>query len=103
KNAPLLRDSLALWTAAFDTLPTHGLLGRPNSWAAEHTRMLEDILDEVLPDVLNTVYGMPEPVPVIRLAESVWSACTQAFYLDALDPATATRWREGVSADLRRL
>ncbi|WP_158895143.1 hypothetical protein [Amycolatopsis anabasis] len=103
KAAPLLRDSLALWTAAFDALPTLELLVRPDSWAAEHTRMLDRILDEVLPDVLNTVYGLPEPIPVIRLAEGVWSACTEAFYLDALDPATAARWREGVGADLRRL
>jgi hypothetical protein len=103
KAAPLLRDGLALWTAAFDALPTLDLRVRPTSGAAEHTRMLADIIDEVLPDVLNTVYGLPEPIPVIRLAESVWSACTNAFYVDALDPATATRWRDGVGADLRRL
>jgi hypothetical protein len=65
--------------------------------------MLDGIIDDVLPDVLNTVYGLPEPMPVIRLAESVWSACTESFYLDALDPATATRWREGIGVDLRRL
>ncbi|WP_054816658.1 hypothetical protein [Nocardia arizonensis] len=103
KAAPLLRDGLALWTAAFDAQPALGLLARPASWAAEHTRMLDIILDEVLPDVLNTVYGLPEPMPVVRLAESVWSACAAEFYLDALDPATATRWREGVGSDLRRL
>lgn len=103
KAAPLLRDGLALWTAAFDALPTLDLLVTQNSWVAEHTRMLDGILDDVLPDVLNTVYGLPEPIPVIRLAESVWSACVEAFYLDTLDPAAATRWREGVGADLRRL
>jgi hypothetical protein len=103
KAAPLLRDGLALWTAAFDALPTLELLVRPGTWVAEHTRMLDSILDDVLPDVLNAVYGLPEPIPVIRLAESVWSACTEAFYLDTLDPATTTRWREGVGTDLRRL
>ncbi|MGB3442373.1 MAG: hypothetical protein WBA97_26835 [Actinophytocola sp.] len=70
---------------------------------AEHTRMVDSILDDVLPDVLNTVYGLPEPMPVIRLAESVWTACAEAFYLDELDPTAVTRWREGVGADLRRL
>lgn len=103
KAAPLLRDGLALWTAAFDALPALDLLVRPRSWVAEHTRMLDSILDDVLPDVLNTVYGLPEPIPVIRLAESVWMACTEAFYLDELDPTAVTRWREGVGADLRRL
>lgn len=103
KAAPLLRDGLALWTAAFDALPTPDLLVRPGAWVAEHTRMLDSILDDVLPDVLNTVYGLPEPIPVIRLAESVWSACAEAFYLDGLDPVAATRWRDGLGVDLRRL
>ncbi len=103
KTVPLLSDSLALWTAAFDALPTPSLLVLPNTWAAEHTRMFDRILDEVLPDVLNTVHGLPEPIPVIRLAESVWAACTEAFYLDALDPASTMRWREGVGTDLRWL
>ncbi|WP_328604516.1 hypothetical protein OG943_31320 [Amycolatopsis sp. NBC_00345] len=103
KAAPLLRDSLALWTATFDALPALDLLVRPSSWAAEHTRMLDHMLGDVLPDVLNTVYGLPEPIPVVRLAESVWLACTEAFNLDALGPAATARWREGVGADLQRL
>ncbi|MEU3621061.1 hypothetical protein BS329_11235 [Amycolatopsis coloradensis] len=56
----------------------------------------------MLPDVLNTVYGLPEPIPVIRMAESVWSACTEAFYVGDFDAATTMRWRDGVGADLRR-
>lgn len=103
KAAPLLRDGLALWTAAFDALPALDLLVRSRSWVAEHTLMLDSILDDVLPDVLNTVYGLPEPMPVIRLAESVWAACTEAFNLDALGTTAVTPWREGVGADLRRL
>jgi hypothetical protein len=103
KAAPVLRDSLALWTAAFDALPALDLLMRARSWVAEHTRMLDSILDDVLPDVLNTVYGLPEPMPVIRLAESVWAACLEAFTLEVLDSTTVARWRDGVGADLRRL
>lgn len=103
KAAPLLRDGLALWTAAFDALPALDLLVRSRSWVAEHTRMLDSILDDVLPDVLNTVYGLPEPMPVIRLVESVWAACAEAFNLDALGATAVTPWREGVGADLRRL
>ncbi|WP_344424314.1 hypothetical protein [Amycolatopsis minnesotensis] len=103
KAAPLLRDGLALWTTGFDALPALDILIGPALWVAEHTRMLDSILDDVLPDILNTVYGLPEPIPVIRLTESVWMACTEAFGLDDLDPADATRWRKGVGADLWRL
>lgn len=101
KAAPVLRNGLMLWTVAFDALPTPGLLVGPRSWVAEHTLMFDAILDDVLPDILNTVYGLPEPIPMIRLAESVWSACAEQFHLHALDPAVATLWREGVGADLR--
>lgn len=103
KAAPLLRDGLALWTAAFDALLTLNLLRRGASWVGEHTLMLAEIIGDVLPDVLNTVYGLPEPIPMIRLAESVWSACTVMFDLDVLGPEDTTRWREGVGADLRGL
>lgn len=103
KAQPLLRDGLALWTAAFDALPTPDFLLSPGAWGAEYTRMLDTLLDDMLPDILNTVYGLPEPIPVIRLAESVWFACTEAFYLGELDPATTARWREGIAADVRRM
>ncbi|MBH0781589.1 hypothetical protein [Nocardia bovistercoris] len=103
KAAPLLRDGLALWTAAFDAQPALGLLIPPASWAADHTRMLHSILDDVLPDVLNTLYGLPEPMPVVRLTESVWSACAAFYYLDDLDPAILARWRQGIDTDLRRV
>ncbi|WP_109522609.1 MULTISPECIES: hypothetical protein [Nocardia] len=103
KASPLLRYGSALWTAAFDAQPELGLPSRSTPWVAEHTRMLDSVLGDVLPDVLNTVYGLPVPIPVIRLTESVWSACAATYYLDDLDPATATRWREGVSSNTRRL
>ncbi|MGW5438489.1 hypothetical protein [Nocardia asteroides] len=103
KAAPLLRDGLALWTAAFDAQPTLGLLNPPNARFGEHTRMLAGVIDEVLPDVLNTLYGLPEPMPVVRLSETVWAACTAMYYLDSLEPAIEERLRQGVGADLRRL
>ncbi|QWF81875.1 hypothetical protein [Amycolatopsis sp. CA-230715] len=103
KTAPLLHDGLALWTAGFDALPTPEFLLCEGALAAQHSQMLASILDDVLPDVLNTVYGMPEPMPVIRLAESVWRACAEVFVLDDLDPETARFWREGVAMDLRWL
>lgn len=103
KAAPMLRDGMALWTASFDAQPALGLLTRPSTWFGEHTRMLSSIIDEVLPDVLNTLYGLPAPMPVVRLSESVWAACTTMYYLDSVEPAVEERLRDGVSADLRRL
>ncbi|MEV8609759.1 hypothetical protein AB0383_17815 [Amycolatopsis sp. NPDC051373] len=103
KNARLLREGLALWTAAFDALPSSDLVRRGRGWVPEYTFMLGSIIDEVLPDVLNTLYSFPEPIPVVRLEESVWLSFGEAFYLDELDETTETAWREGVLADLRRL
>ncbi|MFD3702521.1 hypothetical protein ACFWUP_05190 [Nocardia sp. NPDC058658] len=103
KAAPLLRDPLALWTAAFDAQPALGLLTPPSTWFGEHTRMLASIIDDVLPDVFNTLYGLPEPMPVVRLNESVWAACAAEYYLDSLEPATEEQLRTGVYADLARL
>lgn len=103
KSAPLLRDSLALWTDGFDALPELGLLPRPGAREAGHTVLLDEMIDLVLPDILHTIYGLPEPVPVVRLAETVWLACTEVAYLDELDPDATAVWREGVGEDVRRL
>ncbi|MEV6876803.1 hypothetical protein [Amycolatopsis sp. NPDC051128] len=102
KAAPLVKNALALWTAALDALPEPGLLVRPSSWVPGYAQLLDESLDIVLPDVLNTIYGMPEPMPVVRLAESVWMACVERFYLD-LEPSIEPVWRDGLAAEFRRL
>ncbi|MGW4398741.1 hypothetical protein ACWEHA_25965 [Amycolatopsis nivea] len=99
KNARLLRDSLALWIAAFDALPSPELViqGR---WVPQYTVLFGEIIDIVLPDVLNTLYGFPEPMPVVRLEETVWLSFLEAVWLeDPDDPET----RRGIGADLRRV
>ncbi|UKD59931.1 hypothetical protein L3Q65_42320 [Amycolatopsis sp. FU40] len=103
KNARLLRDSLALWTAAFDALPSPELVTEGNHWAPEHTVLFGDIIDVVLPDVLNTLYGFPLPMPVVRLQETVWLSFVEAVWFADLDETTETEWRKGVGADLRRV
>ncbi|PXY26485.1 hypothetical protein [Prauserella flavalba] len=103
KNARLLRDSLALWTAAFGALPSPELVTQGRHWVPEHTTLLSVLIDEVLADVLNTLYGLPEPMPVVRLAEGVWLSLNEAFDIDDLDAASETTWRKGVGDDLRRL
>lgn len=102
KAAPLVKDALALWTAAFDAVPEPGLLVKDSGWAPGYALLLDENLDIVLPDVLNTIYGMPEPVPVVRLAETVWLACTEGYYLD-LEPSMEPLWRDGLAGEFRRL
>ncbi|WP_206785100.1 hypothetical protein [Amycolatopsis sp. MtRt-6] len=102
KAAPLLKDALALWTAAFDALPGRGLLVKGSGWGPGYTELLDDSLDVVLPDVLNTIYGLPEPVPVVRLAETVWLACAEHTYFDLQPPAEPV-WRNGLALEFRRL
>ncbi|MCR6484076.1 hypothetical protein M8542_14735 [Amycolatopsis sp. OK19-0408] len=96
KVAPLVKDALALWTTAFDALPERGLTTKESSYAL----LLDDCLDFVLPDVLNTVYGMPEPIPVVRLAESAWLACAE---LVDIGPSIVPIWREGFAAEFGEL
>ncbi|MEU0530920.1 hypothetical protein [Amycolatopsis tolypomycina] len=102
KAAPLVKDALALWTAAFDALPARGLLIKGSGWGPGYTELLDESLDIVLPDVLNTIYGLPEPVPVVRLAETVWLACVEHTYFD-LQPSAEPVWRDGLALEFRRL
>jgi hypothetical protein len=102
KAAPLLKNALALWTAAFDALPGRGLLVKDGGWAPGYALLLDESLDIVLPDVLNTIYGLPEPIPVVRLAESVWQACVEYTYLD-LESSTEPIWRSGLASQFRWL
>ncbi|WP_410595641.1 hypothetical protein [Amycolatopsis sp. lyj-23] len=102
KAAPLLNDALALWTAAFDALPEPGLLVKPSGWAPGYAVLLDELLGVVLPDVLNTIYGVPAPIPVVRLVESTWLACAELTYTD-LQPLTESLWRDGFAAEFRRL
>ncbi|MFF1608908.1 hypothetical protein ACFVYA_14115 [Amycolatopsis sp. NPDC058278] len=102
KAAPLVKNALELWAAAFDALPSRGLLVKQSGWAPGYAQLLDENLDIVLPDVLNSIYGMPEPIPVVRLAESVWLACIEHAYFD-LEPSTEPLWRDGLALEFRRL
>ncbi|MFG1948753.1 hypothetical protein [Nonomuraea sp. NPDC048826] len=102
KAAPLLRDPEALWRRAFEALPE---LGRavtllPGSWRPEP--ILAGIFDEILPDVLNTMYGMDD-MPVVRLEETVWLACQEYYLFDPKDERLLDLWRRDSARDLGRM
>ncbi|MEU0564734.1 hypothetical protein ABZ297_04940 [Nonomuraea sp. NPDC005983] len=101
KAAPVLRDPEALWRRAFEAIFDLGAeIGAPASpW--DVPSMLVETFDETLPDVLNTVYGMPSPVPVLRLQETVWLSLQDYFvYGPDVSPDVDDIWREDADEDL---
>ncbi|MGG2459766.1 hypothetical protein ACO0M4_08085 [Streptomyces sp. RGM 3693] len=71
KARPLLADLLAPWGRAFEApFALRGpLLAGPDGY--DDTSMLFDAYEDVLPDLLNTLYSLPYPMPWPRLRESV--------------------------------
>jgi hypothetical protein len=79
---PLLADAEALWQRAFEAgFAISDVVCRP-AWADEPPSPVQQTFDVVVPDVLASIYSMEEPVPVPRLAESVWQGVEARFDLD---------------------
>ncbi|MEU4232043.1 hypothetical protein AB0F17_47790 [Nonomuraea sp. NPDC026600] len=99
KAAPILRDPEALWRRAFEVFFELGstIGAPPTSW--DDSSMLVESFEEILPDVLNSMYGLPSPVPVVRLQESVWLACKEYYLVDDED-VREEAWRRQVDLDL---
>ena len=97
KAKPLLSDSLALWLRAFDTITELADALFPQGYGPHG--MFAAVLDEALPDILNAVYGMPDPLPVIRLEEPAWLMCLDNFLVEG--PGQEL-WRMSVQRDVRR-
>ena len=101
KAAPVLRDPEALWRRAFEAVFELGteICTPPIGWV--RSSMLATAFDMLLPDVLNTMYSMPTPMPVARLQESVWLACQEYFLIDLEeDGFRQDLWRREVERDL---
>lgn len=82
KVCPLLGDAEALWQRAFEAaFAIADAVCRP-TWIDEPPSPVQQTYDVVVPDVLATIYSMEEPVPVPRLAESVWQGVEARFDLD---------------------
>jgi hypothetical protein len=82
KARPLLADAEALWQRAFEAAFAIGDAACRPTWADEPPSPVQQTYDLVVPDVLATIYSMEEPVPVPRLAESVWQGVEARFDLD---------------------
>ena len=57
----------------------------------------------IVPDVLAAIYSMDEPVPVARLAESVWETVRAHFDVDSLSPLGQTGLRGRVDNDVEHI
>jgi hypothetical protein len=103
KARPVLADAEALWQRAFEAAFDLGdVVCRP-VWADEPPSPLRLLYDVIVPDVLATIYSMEEPVPVARLAESVWDTVRAHFDVGSLSPVTQLGLRGRVDNDLEHI
>lgn len=100
KAKPVLNDTRALWNRAFDTIVELGdeILGPP--WYGQG--LFNELYDEIVPDVLRTLYGMPEAFPVVCLQESIWLTCRTAFGVEDAE-SQQHLMREQVDSDVWRI
>ncbi|GGO29325.1 hypothetical protein [Microbispora bryophytorum] len=93
KAAPLLHDPEKLWSRAFEA---YFELGRdiPSS-----SSLLWSVFDELMPDVLYSMYGMASPMPTARLEETVW-----LVYQDHVPSGRVPEetWRDRLARELTR-
>ncbi|MFF4034538.1 hypothetical protein ACFYZ2_33185 [Streptomyces sviceus] len=101
KVRPVLADSLQLWLRAFDACfeLRQALMGARSGWHVES--MLFDIYDEMLEDVLNTLYSLPYPMPWPRLCDSVHLGYRARFQLEVGSDLRHRMWFEQADRDLR--
>ena len=104
KARPLLQDPLALWLRAFEALfeLRQPLLGGPPDTFMP-TSMLYGAYEDVLPDVLNTLYSLPFPMPWPRLRDSVHLAYRERFGLAGAEPHNVRGWLLDADHDLHHV
>ena len=103
KARPVLADAEALWQRAFEAAFDLGdVVCRP-IWADEPASPVRLLYDVIVPDVLAAIYSMDEPVPVARLAESVWETVRAHFDVDSLSPLGQVGLRGRVDNDVEQI
>ena len=103
KASPLLADAEALWQRAFEAAFDIGPAVCRPVWADEPPSPAQQMYDLIVPDLMATIYSMEEPVPVPRLAESVWETVTAHFDLDFLSPLSLIGLRGRVDNDVEHI
>ena len=99
----LLADAQALWQRAFEAAFAIGdAVCRP-SWADEPPSPVQQTYDLIVPDLLATIYSMEEPVPLPRLAESVWTGIEAMFDLDHASSYAHDSLRARASRDVEHI
>lgn len=102
RNRHLVDDPLALWDRLF------GVLGE----AADVVLGAESPLGgsvlylgytETVQDVLNSLYSMPELMPVLRLEEPIWQRAREDFTIDEAPTHQREIWRMTLHYDLLRV
>ena len=103
KARPVLADSDALWQRAFEAAFDIGdAVCRP-IWPDEPFSPVRLLYDVIVPDVLAAIYSMEEPVPVARLAVSVWDSVRAHFDVDSLTPLSESGLRGRADNDLEHI
>lgn len=103
KARPVLAGAGALWQRAFEAAFDLGdAVCRP-LWADEPPSPVRLLYDVIVPDVLAAIYSMDEPVPVARLAESVWETVRAHFDVDSLSPLSQTGLHGRVDNDVEHI
>ena len=103
KARPLLADAGALWQRAFEAAFDIGdAVCRP-IWTDEPPSPVRLLYDVIVPDLLAAIYSMEDPVPVARLAESVWDAVQAHFDVGSLTPLSQSGLRGRVDNDVEHI
>ncbi len=103
KARPLLADAEALWQRAFEAAFDLGPAVCRPIWADEPPSPAQQMYDVIVPDLMATIYSMEEPVPLPRLAESVWESVKANFDLDFLSPLSLMGLRGRVDNDVEHI
>ncbi len=103
KARPLLADAEALWQRAFEAAFDLGHAVCRPLWADDPPSPVQRLYDVIVPDVLAAIYSMEEPVPVARLAESVWETVRAHFAVDSLSPLGQMGLRGRVDNDVAHI
>ena len=103
KARTVLGDAEALWQRAFEAAFDLGdAVCRP-FWADEPPSPVRLLYDVIVPDVLAAIYSMEQPVPVARLAESVWETVRAHFDVDSLSLVGQIGLRGRVDNDVEHI